>query len=101
MHDDVAPGSPRAEEEADRFASAFLMPKATFLQEAPTRWSFPVFRSLKKRWHVSIQAMVHRAYQLGRLTLASYRRAFMYLNHFQLRRLEPDEWALERPQVLK
>lgn len=100
MHNDVAPGSPQAEAEADRFASAFLMPRGAFLQEAPTRWSFPVFRALKRRWHVSIQAAVHRSYQLSRLSLASYRRAFMYLNHFQMRRLEPDEWALVGPQVL-
>ncbi|HEY0714795.1 MAG TPA: XRE family transcriptional regulator [Polyangia bacterium] len=101
MHDDVQPGSPEAESHADRFASAFLMPKETFLQEAPSRWSFPVFLALKKRWRVSIQAAVVRTYQLGHLSLASYRRAFMYLNHFQLRRQEPDEWILERPQVLR
>lgn len=100
MHDDVAPGSPQAEAEADRFASAFLMPKAAFLQEAPARWSFPVFLALKRRWRVSIQAAVYRSYQLSRLSLASYRRAFMYLNRFQMRRLEPNEWTLVGPQVL-
>lgn len=37
MHADVAPGSAEAERDANRFASAFLLPKEPFLAECP-RW---------------------------------------------------------------
>jgi Zn-dependent peptidase ImmA (M78 family)/DNA-binding XRE family transcriptional regulator len=101
LHDDVVPGSTESESEADLFASAFLMPQETFSQEIPSRWNFSVFLALKRRWHVSIQAAVYRSYRLGKISLSSYRRAFMYLNHFQFRRAEPDEWLLDRPHVLR
>lgn len=101
MHEDVLAGSPALESQADEFASAFLMPRETFLAECPTRWSFATFRALKRRWHVSIQALVVRAYRLGRLSLSSYRRAFMDLGRMNMRTNEPDEWVLDGPAVLR
>lgn len=100
LHEDVSPASPRAESQANHFASAFLVPGETFLQECPTRWSLPTFRALKRRWFVSIQALVYRAHELGRLSTGSYRRAFSLLNRLGLRKNEGDEWELERPSVL-
>lgn len=100
MHHDVVPGSPDVERQAHRFASAFLMPKESFLVECPRRLSFPHFRELKARWRVSLAAMFTRARDLGCLSEASYRRAFMELNRTGERRGERGEPAPERPQVL-
>ncbi|MCA9771664.1 MAG: ImmA/IrrE family metallo-endopeptidase, partial [Myxococcales bacterium] len=101
LHEDAGAGDAGAEREADAFASAFLLPRESFLRECPTRWSFERFRALKPRWRVSIAALVVRAYRLGRLTTASYRRAFAELNRRGLRVREPDEWTLSRPRVLR
>ncbi len=100
MHHDVLPGSPDVERQAHRFASAFLMPKESFLLECPRRLSFPHFRELKTRWKVSLAAMFTRARDLGCLSEASYRRAFMELNRTDERMHERGEPAPERPQAL-
>lgn len=101
MHEDVVPGSPELESQADEFASAFLLPQATYIQECPSRWSLAVFGALKQRWRVSIQALVVRAYRVGRLSLSSYRRAFVSLGQMNFRAREPGEWPLDRPAVLR
>jgi len=101
LHEDVAPGNPERESEADRFASAFLLPRETYLRECPSRWNLQLFRGLKSRWHVSIQALLYRARRLGRLSEASYRRACVDINKRGMRRNEGGEWPLERPQVLR
>jgi Zn-dependent peptidase ImmA (M78 family)/DNA-binding XRE family transcriptional regulator len=100
IHEDVSPGNPELEGEADLFASAFLLPRETFLRECPTRWTLATFRALKRRWRVSIQGLTVRAHRLGRLSESSYRRAFMRMNQLKIRRAEPDEWVLDRPMVI-
>lgn len=101
MHDDVTAGSPLLESQADQFAASFLMPRETFLQECPRRWHLATFQALKRRWHVSIQALVVHAYSLGHLSVSSYRRAFMDLSRLNMRKREPDEWELDSPVVLR
>lgn len=101
MHEDVQPADPLIEKQANDFAAAFLLPRDTFSQECPTRWSLPTFRALKKRWHVSIRALVYRAHKLGKLSEASYRRANVTLNRLYGSKQEPDEWALQKPRVLR
>ncbi|WP_445681127.1 helix-turn-helix domain-containing protein [Radicibacter daui] len=54
----------KIENEADRFASAFLLPKETFLNEIYSP-RLANFVSLKDRWKVSIQAMIYRCKHLG------------------------------------
>lgn len=101
MHEDVVPADPQTEKEANLFASAFLLPRKTFIAECPDRWSLRTFIALKKRWHVSVQALVYRAHQLGKLSTASYRRAFAELNRKKLRQHEGGEWQLHRPSALR
>lgn len=57
----------RIEKEANRFAGAFLLPKESFAQEIIST-SFSHFISLKKRWKVSIAAMLYRYEDLGILS---------------------------------
>jgi len=52
------------EQQANSFASAFLLPAATFGQEVFDT-SLNGFLRLKERWGVSVQAMVMRSSQLG------------------------------------
>jgi Zn-dependent peptidase ImmA (M78 family)/DNA-binding XRE family transcriptional regulator len=101
MHVDVSPGDPGLEKEADAFASAFLLPRATFGAECPRRLSWPHLLELKRRWKVSLAAMVRRGYDLGIYSEATYRRAYMQLNKRGWRENEPEEPLMERPRILR
>jgi Zn-dependent peptidase ImmA (M78 family)/transcriptional regulator with XRE-family HTH domain len=104
MHADVAPASQEVERQANRFASAFLMPREVFLQECPRRLVWGHVEELKRRWKVSLGAIVRRGYDLGCFSEATYRRACVYLNQTYnaggVRRPEPYEPQLESPTVI-
>lgn len=101
LHDDTHPlGVKMTEDEANRFAGAFLAPQEAFYAECPTRWSLAAFLRLKDRWRMSVGALVRRAYDLGRLSESSYRRAFQQLTMLGYRTGEPGEWTHERPGLL-
>ncbi len=62
IHNSISTGTAETEEEADRFASAFLMPRKAFARDfrmAPFSW--PHIFDLKKRWCVSAAAIVRRS----------------------------------------
>lgn len=100
MHADVTPGSPIAEREANRFAAAFLLPREVYMAECPRRLDWDHFYELKRRWKVSVSALVKRAYDLRCLSEASYRRAFIHLNQTGERYAEPYEPPDEPPTLL-
>ena len=61
------------ETQANMFASAFLLPQESFLQEIqayPTDLNY--YLHLKKRWNCSMQAMIYRAHQLKAITDNQY-----------------------------
>lgn len=100
LHADVAAANPDAEREANRFAGAFLVPRESFLQECPRYLNWEHLYELKRRWRVSVAALVRRAFDLGVFSQATYRRAFMRLNHTGERFQERDEPPEERPSLL-
>jgi Zn-dependent peptidase ImmA (M78 family)/transcriptional regulator with XRE-family HTH domain len=54
-----------AEEEAFAFGSAFLMPARAFRRDWPARSTLVNLMPLKRKWGVSLSALVERAYRLG------------------------------------
>ena len=104
MHADVTPASQEVERQANRFASAFLMPRESFERECPIWLDWAVLTQLKQRWGVSFAALVRRARDVGKLSEATYRRACVQLNQRYnaggLRRPEPNEPSLETPTVV-
>ncbi len=61
------------EKQANMFASALLLPKDTFGNEIamyPTDLDY--YKHLKKKWHMSIQAMIYRTQQLSIITPNQY-----------------------------
>lgn len=100
MHVDVCPGNSSLERQADRFASAFLLPRDTFAPECPRRLDWNHFYELKRRWRVSVQGIVRRAYDIGHLSEASYRRAFVHMNQTGERTNESHEPPLEPPTLM-
>jgi Zn-dependent peptidase ImmA (M78 family)/transcriptional regulator with XRE-family HTH domain len=97
MHPDAAPGSPELEREANRFSGAFLIPRDPFLAEWPGWLNWEHLHEMKRRWKVSLAAIVRRAYDLGVLSEPSYRRANIALRQLGAEPFEPDQ---EAPDLL-
>lgn len=88
-HADGEGGNRILERQAHAFAAAFLMPRREILDELPRRWDAQAFIALKRTWGVSIQNLLYRARELGRLSESSYRRALITLNRDFSRSVEP------------
>jgi Zn-dependent peptidase ImmA (M78 family)/transcriptional regulator with XRE-family HTH domain len=99
LHEEHTPGCSLTENEADRFAGAFLAPRDSFILECPRRWDYEAFEKLKLRWKMSIQALVYRAYNLGVLSQHSLRKAFISISQSGQRKDEGTEWAKEQPTL--
>lgn len=100
LHAGRTPGETGTERAADRFASALLLPREAFAAECPRRLVWAELRALKRRWKVSLAALVRRAHTVGIYSEATYRRACVQLNRRGWREREPDEPPLERPRTL-
>jgi Zn-dependent peptidase ImmA (M78 family) len=101
MHEGCEAGETSVEQEADSFAGALLLPEAPFRAECPPRLSWPALRELKRRWGVSLTALVRRAFDLGIYSEATYRRAHVQYNQYGWRNGEPDEPPMERPTLVQ
>lgn len=90
------------EREADRFASAFLLPRKSFPFEVFTS-RLDSFVSLKRRWMVSIQAMVYRCKQLGVFDDDQVTNLYKQISARRWRIHEPldNELPLEQPRLLR
>ncbi|WP_312701897.1 XRE family transcriptional regulator [Sedimentibacter sp.] len=94
----------KREEEAHRFASAFLLPKETYKIDAiRTPLRIPDYTQLKRKWKVSIQAMIRRSYSLGIISMEEYQMMIRILQRRGLRKEEPldDELITASPSLLK
>jgi Zn-dependent peptidase ImmA (M78 family)/transcriptional regulator with XRE-family HTH domain len=102
LHCDPEPGNNVLEQQADEFASAFLMPAediAPFLPQGRVQWA--ELEKLKRVWGVSLQALIVRAHRLGRISDRSYQQAFHHISRQGWRRNEPvDLGPPEEPQLL-
>ena len=104
MHRGVQTGDKVTEDQANRFASAFLLPRASFIHEFPRGrfldWS-AIFR-LKLRWKVSAAAILRRAYDLRIISADQYRTGYIHLSKTGQKRFEryDDEIVAEIPELL-
>lgn len=103
LHHGCPERSPEREDEANAFAGALLIPRAAFLREFPSGGRVPieVLLMLKRRWGVSMQALIYRARQLEILSARHFRSLMIYMNRKTWRKVEPGEdLPLESPQLL-
>lgn len=104
MHRGVETGDKATEDQAHRFASAFLLPRAAFIREFPrgrsTNWA-ELFK-MKLRWKVAVRAIVRRAFDLGMIDAAQYRTANIQLVKTGQAKAEryDDQLPLEEPELL-
>jgi Zn-dependent peptidase ImmA (M78 family)/transcriptional regulator with XRE-family HTH domain len=95
----VAQG-PQAEQEADSFASAFLMPRASVLAQIPRMPSVDQVIEAKARWKVSAMALAHRLHEVGLSSDWHYRQLCVELSKRGYRRTEHNGISRESSQVL-
>ena len=93
--------------EANEFASAFLLPECSFRQDALACPSGPkaitYYKQLKRKWRVSIAAMLRRAKDLGFMTLDEYQMLIKIMQKRGQRKEEPldDVLITAGPALLK
>ena len=89
MHGDQIWGVRQVEQQAHSFAAAFLMPADDIAQELPTRADWPTLFDLKRKWQVSLGALLMRARTLGRMSESQYLTAVKAASARGWRRVEP------------
>ncbi|MBR4614337.1 MAG: ImmA/IrrE family metallo-endopeptidase [Kiritimatiellae bacterium] len=98
LHGDSFPDE-NTEREADAFASEFLMPSEDIREDlmAPMTWTH--LTAMKRKWGVSMAALVHRAGELGLQKEAALKRTWVYLASLGYKKKEPDcDVTLDLPQ---
>lgn len=101
LHKHGAPQGREAEEQANEFASCFLMPRHDVIAKAPYQVSLEQLLALKANWKVSAAALTHRLYKLNLMTEWHYRSIFIELAKRGYRSSEPGGFAHETSQVLE
>ena len=78
------------EKQANMFASALLLPRETFVRSVsayPSDVDF--YKSLKKKWKVSIQAMMYRTRQIGIISANQFQ--------YMMRIVSKNGWRTKEP----
>ncbi len=93
--------NPDMENQANRFASEFLMPTSDVVKDF-YNMSLDKFMSLKLHWRVSMQALIMKAHSVGRMSDSAYRYYMINMNKRGWRAREPVELTnvKESPRVL-
>jgi len=91
----------RLENQANRFAGAFLLPRRTFVREIANT-TIDYFLSLKGRWRVAVAAMIYRCKELGILNADQVKYLWKQMNARGIRKREPldNAFVLSKPTVL-
>lgn len=107
LHIGVLTGDKLTETQANRFASALLMPRSTFATECAmakrgTRLNWTGLSELKLRWGVSKAAILYRGRQLGIFSEDQHRAGAIGLNrHGEAQHEHEDDLvANEKPEVV-
>ncbi|CAN5183441.1 XRE family transcriptional regulator [soil metagenome] len=91
------------ESEADRFAGAFLLPRKSFPNDVYSA-RLDAFLDLKRRWIVSIQAMIYRCRDLEVIDDTQFTNLYKQISFRKWRSKEPldtpEEIKLEMPRLL-
>ena len=92
------------EEQAHRFAAAFLLPESTFRNEIiRSPYSLPYYKQLKQKWKVSMAAMIRRAYTLDIITADDYQMLVRTMHRRSIWKNEPldDILITAEPSLLR
>lgn len=94
------PQGPGAEQEANRFAAAFLMPRASVLAHNLAGATIDRILAAKQTWRVAAMALTHRLHELDLISDWGYRTACVDLSRRGFRTSEPGGIARETSPLL-
>jgi Zn-dependent peptidase ImmA (M78 family)/DNA-binding XRE family transcriptional regulator len=89
LHKHGGPKGRKAEEQANLFASSFLMPAGDVMAAAPRIHNIHQVVEAKKRWKVSALALIYRLYKVGVLSPWQYRMFCIQASDLGYRKAEP------------
>lgn len=101
MHQHAHPQGPDLEREANAFASAFLMPRASVLAKAPATATLQNLIKYKKIWAVSVAALNYRMHSLDLTSDWAYRTLCIQISQEGYRNNEPESILHERSIILE
>lgn len=99
LHQDGKTTGRVAEDQANRFASAFLMPKADVLAHVSDIYSLDQIMRLKQRWRVSLAALNYRLHKVGITSDWRYRDLCIQISTSGYSKKEPNGIPRERSMV--
>lgn len=106
MHEGITTGDKLTESQADRFSSALLVPRISFIKEFPRirgkQFDWNALVEFKLRWKISLKMCIYRASTLGILTQDQARTGYMHLNSKGYTKVEPGDDLIrpEEPSML-
>lgn len=101
LHRKVDNKGKEAEQEADAFASALLMPLADLLKHVPKNPTLATLIKLKVRWGVSVMALIYRLHKVGLLSAWQHRNLIIDASKKGYRTCEPSPMKREESQMLR
>lgn len=87
------------EQEADRFAAEFLMPKSEIKSEF-SRVDLEKLAAMKSYWKVSMGALLVRARDLGKMSPSAYQNLWIKMSKMGYKKHEPVDIQPEKPVLL-
>lgn len=100
LHKHAGPQGLKTEEQANRFASAFLMPDSSIRASAPRFATVDGLIRLKSSWGISVAALAYRLHALGLLSDWHYRSLCIEMSKRGYRTEEPNGCPRECSAVL-
>ncbi len=99
----IVPHQTDINHEANCFAAELLMPAKEILKDFNQDITLPLLGELKRKWKVSMIALLYRADDLGLLTPNQKRYLLQQFNQQKIRRREPQQLdvAKENPQLIQ
>ena len=101
LHQHGAPHGQEAEQQANAFASALLMPRGSILAQSPRMATVDSLLQIKKYWSVSIAAVAYRLHEVKALSDWNYRLLYIEIGKRGYRKKEPYESPRETSQLLR
>jgi Zn-dependent peptidase ImmA (M78 family)/DNA-binding XRE family transcriptional regulator len=101
LHQDGGVTGRDAEDQANQFASAFLMPRADVLGFSQPITRLQKLIDMKRRWKVSLAALTYRVHKIGLMSDWKYRSFYMEIAKKGYNKREPNEIEREQSSVWK
>ena len=100
MHQYTSPSLDRdVNHEANVFGAEFLMPEKEIKKDFQKGVTVALLGELKKKWKVSMHALLYRASDLGMITDNQKRYIVQQFNQLKIRRREPQEFDIPKEQA--